>query len=46
MLCKPFAGAGRHNEFVRKTEQMDREFGTRWQDSVPELEDEMTLLPE
>ena len=46
MLDKPFAGAARHNQFVRRTEKMDREFGRRWQDAVPELADEMVLLPE
>ena len=46
VLKRPFAGPARHNEFVRKTEAFDEEFGKRWQDCIPELADEMVLLPE
>jgi len=44
VLEQPFAGAERHDEFVRRTLQTDRELGRSYLDAVPELAEEMVPL--
>lgn len=44
VLDQPFAGVRRHDEFVRRTQELDRELGTDVLEAVPELAEEMVLL--
>lgn len=44
VLEQPFAGAARHDEFVRRTWRVDQELGRSVLDSIPELAAEMVLL--
>ena len=44
VLDQPFAGVQRHDEFVRRTQELDRELGTEVLAAVPELAEEMVLL--